>query len=239
MSLGHTEVDIADSQAVEKCIEQECPQTVINAAAYNKVEEAETNPQVAFEVNALGPFFIAQAARKMGARVVHISTDYVFDDSKRVFNESDCPLPLNVYGASKFAGEQMVRIANEQCYVIRTSALFGARKGSEDSNFVTRILSQARKEETLRVVNDQWTIPTGTDDLASKIKELIKKKVPYGIYHVTNSGKATWYEFAKEIIDITGLQVPLESISIASLSGEARRPRSTGRRTGIFALGRL
>ena len=222
--LTSKELDIADARAVQMVIQQAKPDYIINAAAFNKVNEAENDPQKAFAVNAFGPYYLAVAAKQHGAIFVHVSTDYVFDGTQGFFSEKDAPHPLNVYGASKYSGEQLVEIASGSHYIIRTSALFGPSTGSQKINFVDRIVNSAKAGENLTVVSDQYTSPTYAPDLALKIKELLEKKAPYGLYHITNSGSCSWYEFAEKIVDISGLPTTLIPQVTGNAPQQVRRP---------------
>ncbi len=155
-----SDVDVADKIATENFIKNCAPDIVINTAAYHKTEECELNPEKSFAVNAIGAFNVAKAAKEIGAKVIFISTDYVFDGAKEYFVESDSQNPLNVYGASKLAGENLTKIANENHYIIRTSWLFGIHKSGKGNNFVTLMLEKAKNGENIKVVNDQFGSPT-------------------------------------------------------------------------------
>ncbi len=217
--------DIIDAGGTENFIKQSKPYIVINTAAYHKTEECELNPEKSFAVNAIGAFNVAKAAKKIGAKIIFISTDYIFDGSKEYFTESDMPNPLNVYGASKLAGENLTKIANENHYIIRTSWLFGVHRSGKGHNFVALMLEKAKNGEDIKVVNDQFGSPTYTYDLALKIKELIDKKAPAGVYHITNSGSCSWYEFAKEIFKLSGIKADLEGISSKERPSNIKRPK--------------
>jgi len=225
--LSHLDADITKKDFLEKLFLKEQPNVVINAAAYNRVEEAEFFPEEAFKVNALGPFFLSQAAAKTKAVFIQISTDYVFDGKKGSYSEKDQPNPINVYGASKLAGEQLAKIGCPALYVIRTSALFGKAKSRQKINFIDKMMSLAAGRKEIRVVDDQYTSPTYTADLSKKIKEIIIKKAPFGVYHLTNSGRCSWHEFAKEIFRQKGVVANLTAISTAESGTKIKRPKST------------
>ena len=188
---AHKDLDITDEAAVRAYILDAKPDLVINAAAYTNVDGCEDDRETAFAVNGDAPGYIAAACREVGARLVHYSTDYVFDGSKTEYVESDEPNPINVYGASKLRGEQNIARCMDDYRIIRTSWLFG-RHGK---NFVETIRQLSRTNETVRVVTDQVGKPTYTVDLARKTAEIIE--CPPGIYHVTNDGVCSWYEFAR------------------------------------------
>lgn len=217
--------DVSDFDATNKFITKHHSDIVINTAAYHKTEECEINPEKSFSVNAIGAFNVAKAAKEVGAKIIFISTDYVFDGSKEIFTESDMPNPLNVYGASKLAGENLTKIANDNFYIIRTSWLFGIHKSSKGHNFVSLMLEKAKNGENIKVVDDQFGSPTYTYDLALKIKELIDKKTPSGIYHITNYGSCSWYEFAKKIFELSDLKSNLEEIKSSDRPSSVKRPK--------------
>ena len=184
-----------------------CPDVIINCAAYTNVDGAETNEDLATRVNGLGPGYLAESAKAVGAVLVHISTDYVFDGRKQnPYVESDQVGPVSAYGRSKLAGEQAILVSGlERYFIVRTSWLYGPA----GKNFVETIIRLAREREDLRVVSDQFGSPTYTGDLADAIFNLVtldaspQPPVPglYGIYHYSNSGQCSWYEFAKEIVE--------------------------------------
>jgi dTDP-4-dehydrorhamnose reductase len=194
ISFTHAELDITDKNAVFSIIERLRPELVINAAAYTKVDGCEENIELAFSVNGTAPGYIAEACERIGSKLVHFSTDYVFDGKKMEYTESDKPDPINVYGASKLKGEQAIARATERHYIIRTSWLFGLH----GANFVDTMLKLGAANPVVRVVNDQFGKPTYTKDLAQKIQEILNHD--YGIYHITNEGVCSWYEFASAII---------------------------------------
>lgn len=188
---GHKDLDITNEAAVKAYILALKPDLVINAAAYTNVDGCEDDPETAFAVNGDAPGYIAAACREVGAVLVHYSTDYVFDGTKTEYVESDEPNPINVYGASKLRGEQKIAQNMDDYRIIRTSWLFG-RHGK---NFVETIRHLSQTNETVRVVTDQVGKPTYTADLARKTAEIAD--CPPGIYHVTNDGVCSWYEFAR------------------------------------------
>ena len=192
--FGRRDVDIMDEKAVKRILQQERPQTVINAAAYTDVDGCEDNRDHAFAVNGYGPGYIAAACSEIGAVLVHYSTDYVFDGIKKEFRESDEANPINTYGESKLLGEVSIKKNMENYRIIRTSWLFG-RYGK---NFVDTILSLSRQVPVVRVVNDQIGKPTYTVDLARKTPEIISREP--GVYHITNEGQCSRYEFASAFI---------------------------------------
>ena len=218
------DLDIADQQRVQKEIETLRPQVVVNAAAYTDVDGCEAKRELAFSVNAEGARNIAAGCAASNARMIHLSTDYVFDGtSSAPYREEDPPNPLNVYGASKLQGERQIREVLENHLIIRTEWLFG-RHGK---NFVDTILRLAAQQEELRVVNDQRGAPTFTKDLSWAIEKLLEKEVK-GILHITNSGSCTWYEFARQILIEKKIDhVSIVPISSAALTRPAKRPANS------------
>ncbi|WP_440947233.1 dTDP-4-dehydrorhamnose reductase [Methanosarcina sp. T3] len=191
----HKELDITDRKQVIESIQKMKPDVVINAAAYTNVDGCEDNKELAFQVNGSGPGHIAEACAKVDATLVHFSTDYVFDGSKKEYVESEIPNPINVYGHSKLLGEKKIIENMDDYRIVRISWLFGIN----GKNFVETMLKLSKEMDNVKVVNDQFGKPTYTIDLANKVKEIIK--LDPGIYHITNDGICSWYEFASSIID--------------------------------------
>jgi dTDP-4-dehydrorhamnose reductase len=224
-SGGRTELDITDAASIDALFRRVRPDVVFNAAAYNKVDGAESEPGRALEVNALGPSLLAQAARAAGALFVHFSTDYVFDGTAtRPYREDDCPRPLGAYGASKLAGEHLVASARGESLVIRTSAVFG-RGGNRQKggSFLERIVAQARAGKPLRVVSDQTFSPTYSPDLAAAAIALVKAGAR-GLVHVAGGGACSWHEFAVAGLRLASIDSPVEAIRAADLNLAAARP---------------
>jgi len=223
---GRTELDITDPASIDAVVRRVQPDVIFNAAAYNKVDGAESESGRALEVNALGPSLLARAAKEAGALFVHFSTDYVFDGaSDRPYREDDCPRPLGAYGASKLAGEHLVASARGEALVIRTSAVFG-RGGNRQKggSFIDRILDQARAGRPLRVVSDQTFSPTYSPDLATAAIALVRAKAR-GLVHVSGSGSCSWHEFAVAGLRLSSVDAPVEAIQAAELNLAAARPR--------------
>lgn len=216
--------DITKAKRVEEEILRINPQIVINAAAYTDVDGCESNKELAFSVNALGAGNIAQACLLAESKLIHLSTDYVFDGANaRPYKEDDVPNPLNTYGLSKLQGETAIQKSGVDYLIIRTQWLYGAH----GRNFVDTIIRAAQKEKELRVVNDQQGSPTYTKDLSWAIQELVERNA-HGVVHVANSGSCTWYEFAREILQQVGLdQISIIPISSAELARPAKRPANS------------
>lgn len=228
--LTRSELDVTDEAAVARTVGRGDWDVVINCTAYNDTAGAESDPGAAFDVNARAPQSLAAAARDAGARFVHVSTDYVFDGlARRPYVETDPPAPLGVYGASKLTGESLARAAHpEGTIVIRTAALFGIAGARRGGNFVETILRAGRARagggEPLRGVADIVVSPTGTADLAAGIMELIRADAAPGTYHVVNEGRASWFDFARAIIDRAGIDVEVQPTPAASFPSAFRRP---------------
>ncbi|WP_410507585.1 dTDP-4-dehydrorhamnose reductase [Methanosarcina hadiensis] len=195
VKLTHKDLDITNREQVIESILKIKPSVVINAAAYTDVDGCEDNRELAFKVNGYGPGHIAEACSKVRATLVHFSTDYVFDGFRNEYVESDTPYPINVYGLSKLLGEQSIAENSGDYRIIRVSWLFG----THGRNFVETMLKLSSEMGTVKVVNDQFGKPTYTVDLANKIKDILE--LESGIYHITNDGVCSWYEFASAVID--------------------------------------
>lgn len=205
---------------VEAQLLAEKPDVIVHAAAYTNVDKAEQEPDVAMAVNADGTERVAKAADKLGARLIYISTDYVFDGTKgRPYTESDATNPLSAYGRSKQSGEERALASCSNTLVVRTAWLYSAH----GSNFVKTILRLARGEQPLRVVADQHGSPTLASDLAHVLAQLIHRPVT-GIMHATGTGEATWQEFAAEIVRLAGSTLPVHPISTQEANRSAKRP---------------
>jgi dTDP-4-dehydrorhamnose reductase len=200
-ALGRADLDITDPDAVDAAVAGH--DVVINSAAYTKVDDAETHESDAAAVNATGPRLLAEAAVRHGAKLVTISTDYVFDGNGTAPYAEDAPTdPLNAYGRTKAEGEAHVRrIAPDSSYVVRTAWIYGAH----GPNFAATMLRLAQTHDTVSVVTDQVGQPTWTGDLAARIVELVDADAPAGTYHGTNSGQGSWYDFTKAIFAENGL----------------------------------
>jgi dTDP-4-dehydrorhamnose reductase len=226
--LTHADIEITSIDSVKTACRKYRPDIIINTAAYVRVDDCEDNRDKAFQVNALGARNVAAAAQELGAKLVQISTDYVFGGEKRLenfpFTEFDTPVPVSVYGQSKLAGEDFVRHLCHKYFIVRGSGLFGvAGSSGKGGNFVETIIRLGKERPELRVVDDQIFSPTCTRDLALKLARLITTDY-YGIFHITNSGICSWYEFASEIIKLTGLNTRVIPITSDQYPQKARRP---------------
>jgi dTDP-4-dehydrorhamnose reductase len=219
-ALSRRELDITDREEVFRRVERIRPAWVINAAAYNDVDGAETEVEQAFAVNGRGPGNLADAATANGASIVHVSTDYVFDGEKgTAYNEDDLPNPINAYGRSKREGEMRVLASGAPACLVRTAWLYG-RHGN---NFVKMVQAAAKAGKPLRMVTDQVGSPTWTADLATAIVALVNSPAR-GLFHVTNAGACSRFEQAKTIL---GSSTGLIPISSGESHRPARRPKNS------------
>lgn len=227
VALPHSELDITDEQSVRDTVETVRPHVLINCVATADVDRCEVEPDWAYSVNESGPRFLARACRHVGADIVHVSTDYVFDGSKEGFyTQEDEPNSPSVYGKSKLAGEHAVREEAERFYIIRTSWLFGAG----GKNFGSRVIEYARTGAPLKGVIDQTSIPTYAPDLAGRIEEIINLRA-HALYQVTSTGPTSWFEFARLALDLAGLsEVEITPITRAELNQRAARPHNSAMR---------
>jgi len=225
-SLSHADIEIASLASVRSALEKLQPQVIVNTTAMHHVENCELEPEKAYAVNALGARNIARVARDLGAVLIHISTDYVFDGSKRnPYEETDCPRPLNVYGNTKLAGEYFVRCGVDKHFVVRTSGLYGKSpcRAKGGRNFVELMLKLAKDRGEVKVVDSEWVTPTCTRELARQIVALSRSDA-YGLYHATAEGACSWYEFAREIFAITHTPVSLKVAGANEFPAKVPRP---------------
>lgn len=223
--LTHNDVEISDFNSISRMFEEYRPQIVINTTAFHNVPECEKDDLRAFAVNALGPKFLAQNCVKNDATLLHISTDYVFDGKKNSpYLEDDLPNPLNVYGISKLTGEYYIKSVVGKYFIVRTAGLYGIHKcRAKGGNFIDSILNLSREGKEIKVVGDQYSTPTYTLDLANQINELIKTD-SYGLFHITNEGSCSWYEFAKAVFEFLNIKADLKEISQKEFYSTVRRP---------------
>jgi dTDP-4-dehydrorhamnose reductase len=225
--LRRPQADLTQAAALRTLLTDLKPRLVVNCAAYNFVDKAEAEPEAAFAVNAWGVRALAETCRELDCVLLHFSTDYVFGldaERDRPFREDDAPGPVGVYGLSKLAGEYLVRSMCPRHFVIRTCGLYGVwGSGGKGGNFVETMLRVAGQGKPLRVVGDQHCTPSYTVDVAAAAAQLVQTD-RYGLYHVTNGGRASWYEFAREIFQTAGVAANLTSITSAEFGAAARRP---------------
>lgn len=223
--LYYPEFDVTRPERMRSVLQDLQPSSVINTAAFHRVDECEDDSETSFRVNAIAVRDLARLARELGFILVHFSTDYVFDGRKKTpYTESDPPNPLNVYAVSKLAGEFFVRALVEKYFLIRTCGLFGEASSREKGyNFVDRMIALAEAGKPLRVVDDQWVSPTSTAELAERTSDLIRTN-HYGLYHLTSEGQCTWFQFAQELFALLGRKPRLEPVDSRTFAAKARRP---------------
>jgi dTDP-4-dehydrorhamnose reductase len=226
-AAGHQELDVADDAAVAAAMAELSPTLVVNCAAFHNVDVCEREEDRSFEVNARAVKRLAEACATTGAKLVHFSTNYVFDGTRSdPYAEDDRPSPRSVYAISKLAGEHAALAYAPGALVVRTAGLYGMH-GSESKggNFVTRMIVRAREQGSLRMVADQRLTPTFTVDLAQAVVEAIDTDAD-GLLHLTNSGECSWHEFTLAIMENAGLDVPVEAIETDTGPGQVQRPRN-------------
>lgn len=220
---GSDEVDITDAENLEAVFNKIKPDYCINTAAYTAVDKAESEPGKAVAVNTEGAQNIAEACKAVGAVLIHISTDFVFDGSKGApYTEEDATSPQGVYGQTKRDGELLIEQTLKEHYIIRTSWLYS----QYGHNFMKTMLRLGRERDLLTVVNDQTGTPTNANDLAEAIVTIIlSDKKAYGTYHYSNEGVATWYDFAKKIFEVNSITINLQPVPTSAYPTPAKRPK--------------
>ncbi len=236
LALDRAGADLSHPESLREVVRQARPEVILNAAAYTAVDRAESEPELADRVNHLAPGVLAEEAERLGALLVHYSTDYVFDGTKTTpYVETDEPNPLNVYGATKLAGERAIAAACRRHLILRTSWVYSHR----GHNFLLTMLRLGREREVLRVVDDQWGAPTSARALAeathTAMARVLTDEVPAGwagVYHATCAGKTTWDGFARAILEGARQHGPrpwarIESIATAEYPTAAKRPENS------------
>jgi dTDP-4-dehydrorhamnose reductase len=217
------ELDITSAEAIESFFALKHPEFVVNCAAYTAVDKAESEPDKALFINALAPELLAAACHRHGARLIHVSTDYVFNGRKRTpYLENDPTDPQGIYGSTKLQGELRVMEQAPDNLILRTSWLYS----EYGHNFVKTMLRLGREKEEISVVNDQFGSPTYAGDLATAILELIRNshKVAGGVYHYCNQGITTWHTLASKVMELAGLSCKVKAITTAGYPTAAHRP---------------
>ena len=225
--LTHADLDVTDGERARDVLTRLAPDIVINTSAFHKVDLCEDEPAPTFAVNASGAYGLARLAAELDFTLVHFSSDYVFSGFESTpRRETDLPAPVSVYGASKLAGETLVRAYAPRHYVIRTTGLYGVAGASgKGGNFVETMI-RLGNAGPVRVVDDQVMTPTATADLAAAVASLLEREsaVAYGLYHITSGGQCSWYHFAKTIFELAGMRVDLTPTTTAESGSKARRP---------------
>ncbi len=220
ISTTHDTLDITSLDQVREKLKRDNIDIVINCAAYTFVDECEKNREKAYLVNAIGPKNLATVCQELGLKLIHLSTDYVFDGSGQLpKKEDDKVMPINIYGKSKLLGEEYVRSFCTKYFIIRTSWLYG-----EGNNFVRTMLKLAQDNKELNVVGDQFGTPTSTKDLAHVIINLMQTEY-YGIFHGTCEGECSWYELACKIFELKGIDVKINKVTSEEFIRPAQRPK--------------
>lgn len=226
IGLVHADIEVTDEDQVRSILSGIQPSLVINTSAFHRVDDCESQPLKALQVNGLGVKYLAESCRELGAVLMHFSTDYVFSgEGMKPYSETDAALPVSAYGISKVAGEQYLRyLMPEDHILVRSSGLYGVAGASgKGGNFVETMLRFAREGNPIKVVNDQVSAPTYTLDLAAAVLDIIAKG-GRGTYHVTNAGACSWFDFAKEIFSLVGMNPDLTAISSSDYAAAANRP---------------
>lgn len=239
LALDRPAFDLERPESMGALLAAHRPTLVINTAAFHDVERCEVEPALAFAVNTLGVDALAAACRGVGAVLMHVSTDYVFDGAARMpYPESAPPTPLGAYAISKAAGERMIARHGDDWFVVRTCGLYGvAGSRVKRTTFAETMLRKARAGEEIRVVDDQTVAPSYTRHVAEGMRAIAQSE-RRGIYHVTNAGACTWYAFAAEIFRQAGIAARLSAVSSAEFPTRARRPAySVLANEGLWAIG--
>jgi len=219
------ELDITNKGQVVEFVKEHKPQYIINCAAYTAVDKAEEDEELAEKINADGPRNLAIAAKEINSTLIHISTDYVFSgelDVQEVYKEEDITNPVTAYGRTKLHGEQAIIENMNKYYIFRTAWLYG-----DGNNFVRTMMKLGKEKEEVNVVADQHGSPTYTEDLTSIISQAIDKNIPYGVYHTTNIGYTTWFDFTKKIYEIAGIDCKVNPVTSEEFVRPAKRPNNS------------
>ncbi|UOY91308.1 dTDP-4-dehydrorhamnose reductase [Ectobacillus sp. JY-23] len=220
-ALDRESLDITDEQAVQTYMDEVKPDVILHCAAYTNVDQAESDQENAYRVNALGAKYLAKAAQRHNAKILYVSTDYVFNGTATAPYEVDEPTaPLGVYGETKLAGENFVQQITDKHFIVRTAWVFGTK----GNNFVKTMIRLGKERGEIGVVHDQVGSPTYTVDLARFMIELMQSEA-YGIYHATNEGVCSWYEFAQEIFRQAGMDVKVSPLTTEQFPRPAQRPK--------------
>ncbi|MFQ5875095.1 MAG: dTDP-4-dehydrorhamnose reductase [Dehalococcoidia bacterium] len=231
-ALTHADVECTDLEVVRAVVTAVRPDIVVNCAAFVRVDECQDQPLKALQVNALGALYVARVCAELEALCVYVSTDYVFDGEKGdAYTEADSPCPINVYGTSKLAGEHLVQQACRRWLIVRVASLFGqAGARGKGGNFIETLLARVRSGEPIRVVKDIRMSPTYTHDAARALERLLRQGTT-GLFHLTNAGACTWYEFARKTLELAGFGDLPEPIAAQDYPARARRPRDSSLRS--------
>jgi len=223
MGVDKKDFDLTNEKETKEFISDYEPNIIVHCAAYTDVDQAEVERELCYKVNVDGTKYVAEIAKKLDAKMLYISTDYVFDgQGEKPFEVTDQPNPINYYGETKYQGEQEVQKLLNKYFIVRTSWVFG----EHGDNFVKTMLKLGKERDEISVVSDQYGSPTYTGDLADLIIEMIKTD-KYGVYHATNEGVCSWYEFAKEIFKAADINVNVIPVSSDEFETKAERPKNS------------
>ena len=226
IGVTHDELDLPVFEQCEDILSKLSPQIVVNTAAYHHVESCEQNPALSFAVNGIGARNLALLSRKLDFTLAHFSTDYVFDGHKdSPYIESDLPCPLNVYGNTKLSGEYFVRTLSDKFFILRVSALYGSNpcRAKGGQNFINTMLRLGTERKEVSVVDDEFVSPTYTKNVAEQMVTLLRSD-GYGLYHCTSQGYCSWFEFAKNIFEQTGMDVKVKPAEPGQFPIKTPRP---------------
>jgi dTDP-4-dehydrorhamnose reductase len=226
LGTNRNAIDVTDMSICKKRLTEIKPEAVINTAAFHNVEQCERDPITSFSVNAIGARNLAILSNELDFKIIHFSTDYVFDGLKKMpYVEADIPLPLNVYGNTKLSGEIFIRTISKSYFIARVSGLFGLSpcRAKGGLNFIQLMLKLAKERDEVRVVDSESLAPTYTVDVAMQIEKLLQTD-NFGLYHMASNGSCTWYEFAKAIFELTKSNIKLSVASPDEFPAKVPRP---------------
>lgn len=224
IGLTHDDIEVSDIQSVRDALTPLNPDLVINTAAFHNTDACEDEPEKTFNVNSVGAYNVAKATAEIGCKNVYLSTDYVFDGQRKTpYTEEDKTNPLNVYGASKVAGESVSIILNPQTFIVRCCGLYGMTTSRKGHNFPDLMIRLGRQRDELKVVTDEVLTPTYTKDLSEKLLEVAATD-KYGLYHMTNTGECSWFDYAGKVFEIMDIEVDLKPAGPDDFPKKAARP---------------
>jgi len=237
VATDRRELDLRDANAISRTVRKTSPDIIVNAAAYTAVDNAESEPDIAMQVNAIAPGILAEEAKRLGALLVHYSSDYVFDGSKKSpYQEDDAPNPLGVYGRSKLEGERAIVASKCRHLIFRTSWVYSSR----GRNFLLTILKAAREKPELQVVDDQFGAPTSSSAIADATAHALQMHGAQGLYHMTAGGQTSWFGFAQTILRNAAISTPVAPIRSDQYPAKVTRPRNSvldnSRLEGAFGM---
>jgi len=227
IELNHDRIEISNIECVSYVLKEVKPDVVINTAAMHNVEKCENDPEKSFKVNGIGARNLSHICNDLNSTLIHISTDYVFDGSKKKpYIEIDKPLPLNVYGNTKLSGEYFIESIAKKYFILRVSGIYGKNPcRAKGTNFVDLMLKLAKERDEIRVVDNEILTPTFTEDIADQIVKILSSDAGYGLYHVTAEGSCSWFEFAREIFSVSKTNIVLNKAAPGEFAIKVNRPK--------------